>query len=294
MNQLRLIYSTFPVLSLLGGALLLLLSGCERTEEPLAEFRMGDPAQETEDTQPSANAPSDESDTTAQQTTAESASYNAAYADKEYPPFFEGWEKPALTLYFTGRQHGYIEPVVAQNSASQASVAAALPAEISWKNLTNLFKEHHLMTTAELRRHDLSPFGRSNREDVTTDKNQEDESGQETETSKSPEVQRPTLKELGLELTSTATGGGMQLAVINGKTCEVDSVLVIPYRDMEIELKLVEVRPDVVALSDGKEVQLLARNDTETRMQLGAAMTMHSIPGLATPDRILIDSGRTD
>ena len=47
------------------------------------------------------------------------STYNAAYADKQYEPFFEDWPKPALTLYFTGRQHGYIEPCGCTGLANQ-------------------------------------------------------------------------------------------------------------------------------------------------------------------------------
>ncbi len=56
------------------------------------------------------------------------APFNGAYAaaqsdpkdgDKEYPPFFENWPKPLLTLYFTGRQHGYIEPCGCTGLANQ-------------------------------------------------------------------------------------------------------------------------------------------------------------------------------
>jgi len=54
-----------------------------------------------------------------------SSSYGAAYggdygdAKKKYPPLFEGWPKPTLTLYFTGRQHGYIEPCGCTGLANQ-------------------------------------------------------------------------------------------------------------------------------------------------------------------------------
>jgi hypothetical protein len=38
---------------------------------------------------------------------------------KKYPPLFEGWPKPRLTLFFTGRQYGYIEPCGCTGLANQ-------------------------------------------------------------------------------------------------------------------------------------------------------------------------------
>lgn len=43
----------------------------------------------------------------------ESDPARAAHADdtaNKWPPIFENWPKPVLTLFFSGRQHGYIEP----------------------------------------------------------------------------------------------------------------------------------------------------------------------------------------
>lgn len=39
--------------------------------------------------------------------------------DKDYPPLFEGWPQPDLTLFFTGRQYGYIEPCGCTGLANQ-------------------------------------------------------------------------------------------------------------------------------------------------------------------------------
>ena len=38
------------------------------------------------------------------------ASNRDGAGEKQYAPYFAGWEKPVLTLFFSGRQHGYIEP----------------------------------------------------------------------------------------------------------------------------------------------------------------------------------------
>ena len=113
------------------GMGILLLTGCEHKEgEHLAEFTMGQVEKPLGSTPASRElvSPTEEAignNSTGEQAEAEvdqvtaNASYNAAYADKEYPPFFEGWKAPAFTLYFTGRQHGYIEPCGCTGLANQ-------------------------------------------------------------------------------------------------------------------------------------------------------------------------------
>ncbi|MCA9271242.1 MAG: hypothetical protein KDA41_22320 [Planctomycetales bacterium] len=49
----------------------------------------------------------------------ESSHGEAAPDEEKYPPVFQDWPKPLLTLYFTGRQHGYIEPCGCTGLANQ-------------------------------------------------------------------------------------------------------------------------------------------------------------------------------
>lgn len=127
------------VISTLLAVAGLLATGCpspSQTDRGLSEGQPRDKAPATTHAAQRLIADEEASDLTAGEdgvadetdTTAADAPFNGAYAadegyskdgDKEYPPFFENWPKPLLTLYFTGRQHGYIEPCGCTGLANQ-------------------------------------------------------------------------------------------------------------------------------------------------------------------------------
>ena len=183
-------------------------------------------------------------------------------------------------------------PTVATPAVSHSASAASVP-DLSWKKLTDLFSHHQLMKTAELQLEAAAPFGKKETKPVATEKETERSTDEDAATDDTQLANRPTPKELGLKLTSTVTGRGIELAVINGNTCHLGAELIVPYQDRDVQFKLVQVRPDVVSLFDGQELHLLTREVSESQIQLGSAMTMHA-PNRESPDRIRIESGYRD
>ena len=191
-------------------------------------------------------------------------------------------------------------PEVLTTPTSEALVITAPPPtlskepELSWKNLTDLFAHNQLMETAELQQLAASPFGRPKTiEEVEAETAEvgeaEDESEDETTATK-----RRTPNQLGLKLTSTITGRGMQLAVINGHTCRIGAELVVRLSDEEMELKLVEVQADAVALFDGTELHRLERAPVKSQMQLSATTSFRSNEITEHPKPIYIDAQRRE
>ncbi len=84
-------------------------------------------------------------------------------------------------------------------------------------------------------------------------------------------------------LRSTATGGAVRLARINGKLCGVGTVLVVPSGDVKLEYEIVEIAADrVMLLSSGKLFELERQVD-KSSMQLGAV-----------GERVVLDALRRD
>lgn len=153
--------------------------------------------------------------------------------------------------------------------AQPAAESVAKPSALDWRNLTELFQSHQLAAAAELSAELQDPFARNETEVNTASTDDEDEAATSTPTPVL--LQTPSPKELGLVLSSTATGGGVRLARINGQLCGVGTVLEIALDGVKLEYEIVEIAADgVMLLSSGKLFELERQAD-KTTIQLGAA-----------------------
>ncbi len=113
--------------ALIVCTLALLSAGCPNAEpvadlptrESMPGIARGDLKQSLRLTNVQFVAKEADAETDASEESKDGDSKYSADADKKYPPLFEGWKKPVLTLYFSGRQHGYIEPCGCTGLANQ-------------------------------------------------------------------------------------------------------------------------------------------------------------------------------
>jgi hypothetical protein len=157
---------------------------------------------------------------------------------------------------------------VVSQGAPSTTVSAAKPPALDWRNLTELFQNHQLTAAAELSAELRDPFAR-NEPEVNTE-SIADEEDEAITTPATAILQTPTPKELGLVLRSTATGGGVRLARINGQLCGVGTVLMVPSGDVKLEYEIVEIGLDRVMLLSSGQLFELQRQADKTTMQIGA------------------------
>jgi len=179
-------------------------------------------------------------------------------------------------------------PVAPVETAATAEKVRSKPAaaELNWKNLQDLFTSHRLMATARLRAELAAPFGPPDKPETKRHEGEADSPTKEHERLTEP----PTPEQLGLTLTSTVTGRGVQWAVINGRTCRPGTVLVVPYGNEDIELTVARIMPQKVQLKQGPRLQELKQQSAPTKVQLSQAGRAAVSGPDASGERVIIDS----
>lgn len=181
-------------------------------------------------------------------------------------------------------------------STSPGTVIATQPSApaLSWKELAALLQEDPLLAASQSHETIIDPFAvpavaAASEETAEGEKIEEGESsaGAQSAKTEAPLV-RPTPEQLGLTLTSTIAGGRRAVATINGKTCRVGDVIVVPSANMQYEFSVISINTCEVTLAAGDESFVLPAAQLKSTMQLIPTATATRSEPSATGGRIVV------
>ena len=185
--------------------------------------------------------------------------------------------------------------IVQPAAAQPVATAQQASSELNWKNLADLFQNHRLMQTAQLRREAAAPFGKAKPEandEVANEENAVEGAAEEGNSQVTAVIPEPA--ELGLLLSSTIVGGDIRLAMINGETCTVGEILVIPQGQREIEFEIIKIQKDAVLLLNGTDVKKLERMSARSAVVVSSNTESRTPPQHENKTRKVIHPHRHD
>jgi hypothetical protein len=153
-------------------------------------------------------------------------------------------------------------------AAVTTAVAPSAPAqpEFDWRELSAMLQQDPLLSSAATHEKLADPFAKP----VAVEE-QTNVEGETTEPAAPIAQAAPTPEQLGLVLASTITGGRRAVATINGKSCRVGDVIVVPGNGIDHELTVIGITASAVTLAAGDQTHVLTTKRPDSTMQLSQA-----------------------
>jgi hypothetical protein len=150
-------------------------------------------------------------------------------------------------------------------AASSTPSAPAQPA-LNWRELASVLESDPLLASARMHEKLADPFVNAVpvEESKATDEGAAEPTADIAQASLTPE-------QLGLTLTSTITGGRRAVATINGKSCRVGDVIVVPGGGTDFEFTVAAIAAREVTLVAGGQTYTLTVRQPDSTMQLSQA-----------------------
>jgi hypothetical protein len=197
------------------------------------------------------------------------------------------WFWAPLAWKWIAPQASDAAPTAALSPTTDGAVAAvttesapSAPAQPSfgWRELSDMLQQDPLLSSATTHDKLADPFAKP----VAVEE-QTNVEGETSELPDSPIAQAiPTPEQLGLILASTITGGRRAVATINGKSCRVGDVIVVPGNGLDHEFMVIAIAAGAVTLSAGDQTHVLTTKRPDSTMQLsqaGAGGAVHAVDG---------------
>ncbi len=165
------------------------------------------------------------------------------------------------------------------SSASTPAVAA-----MNWREMASLLENDPLLASARMHEKLADPFVRST-ETAEVKTNTEEAIDPATTPIEPP---KPTPEQLGLHVASTITGGRHAVATINGRSCRVGDVIVVPGGGADFEFTVIDIGAGEVTLEGNGQKQVLKTRRRDSTMKLSQTATGDSEKPQTSGQRVVI------